>query len=214
MNTRLQVEHPATEMITGIDIVKEQIRIARGRPLRYRQEDVKINGWALECRINAEDPYNKFTPSTGKIQSLFMPSGPGVRVDTGVYSGFEVTPYYDSLISKLIVWGETRAEAILRMRRALEEYRIIGVKTNIPFHQALLDSPRFLAGVFDTRFVEERFALNGSPEEDNPNPQMAAIFATLVEHQSSQRAAQIMESTHTPSRSPWKWAGRGGSGAR
>jgi acetyl-CoA carboxylase biotin carboxylase subunit len=214
MNTRLQVEHPVTELITGIDIVKEQIRIARGRPLRYRQEDVKINGWALECRINAEDPYNKFMPSTGRIQSVFVPTGPGVRVDTGVYSGFEVTPFYDSLISKLIVWGETRAEAILRMRRALEEYRIIGVKTNIPFHQALLDSPRFLAGVFDTRFVEERFELNGTSDESDHHPQMAAIFATLVEHQSSQRAAQIMESTHPQAGSQWKWAGRGRGGAR
>ncbi|MBN1440659.1 MAG: acetyl-CoA carboxylase biotin carboxylase subunit [Anaerolineales bacterium] len=210
MNTRLQVEHPATEMITGIDIVKEQIRIARGRPLRYRQEEVRVNGWSLECRINAEDPYNKFTPSTGKIHAVFAPTGPGVRVDTGVYSGFEVTPFYDSLISKLVVWGETRAEAILRMRRALEEYRIIGVKTNIPFHQALLDSPRFLAGVFDTRFVEERFALNGSPEESNHHPEMAAIFATLVEHRNSQRAAQIMESAHPQSCPNWKWAERGG----
>jgi acetyl-CoA carboxylase biotin carboxylase subunit len=210
MNTRLQVEHPATEMITGIDIVKEQIRIARGRPLRYTQEDVTISGWSLECRINAEDPYNRFTPSTGVIQSVFVPTGPGVRVDTGVYAGFEVTPFYDSLISKLVCWGETRAEAILRMRRALEEYRIIGVKTNIPFHQALLDSPRFLAGVFDTRFVEERFALDDNPEETNHHPEMAAIFATLVEHQSSQRAAQILESSRPQSASQWKWAGRGG----
>jgi acetyl-CoA carboxylase biotin carboxylase subunit len=209
MNTRLQVEHPATEMITGIDIVKEQIRISRGRPLRYKQEDVRINGWSLECRINAEDPYNRFTPSTGKIQLVFVPTGPGVRVDTGVYSGFEVTPYYDSLISKLVVWGETRAEAILRMRRALEEYRIIGVKTNIPFHQALLDSPRFMAGLFDTRFVEERFAMNGSSGEADHAPEMAAIFATLVEHQNSQRAAETMESAHRHAVSHWKWAGRG-----
>jgi acetyl-CoA carboxylase biotin carboxylase subunit len=209
MNTRLQVEHPATELITGIDIVKEQIRIARGRPLRLRQEDVRINGWALECRINAEDPYNNFMPSTGNVQSVFVPTGPGVRVDTGVYSGFEVTPFYDSLISKLIVWGETRAEAILRMRRALEEYRIIGVKTNIPFHQALLDSPRFLAGVFDTRFVEERFALNGEGGGPDRHPEMAAIFATLVEHRTAQRAAQMMEAAHPPSGSGWKWSGRG-----
>jgi acetyl-CoA carboxylase biotin carboxylase subunit len=214
MNTRLQVEHPATEMVTGIDIVKEQIRISRGRPLRYRQEDVKISGWSLECRINAEDPYNQFTPSTGKIQLMIQPTGPGVRVDTGVFSGFEVTPYYDSLISKLIVWGETRAEAILRMRRALEEYRIIGVKTNIPFHQALLDSPRFMAGVFDTRFVEERFAINGNAAESDHHPEMAAIFATLVEHRTAQRAAQTMESTHQRAVSHWKWAGRGSGGRR
>jgi acetyl-CoA carboxylase, biotin carboxylase subunit len=208
MNTRLQVEHPATEMITGIDIVKEQIRIARGRPLRYRQKDIKLSGWALECRINAEDPYNRFSPSTGKISFVLTPSGPGVRVDTGVYTGFEVTPYYDSLISKLVVWGETRAEAILRMRRALEEYRIIGVKTNMPFHQALLDSPRFMAGTFDNRFVEERFSIDDIQEDKDHTPEMAAIFATLVDHQASQRAAQIMEPMQR-NHSAWKWSGRG-----
>ncbi|MGB9586313.1 MAG: acetyl-CoA carboxylase biotin carboxylase subunit, partial [Anaerolineales bacterium] len=164
MNTRLQVEHPVTEMVTGVDIVKEQIRIARGRQLRYNQEDIQQKGWAIECRINAEDPYNHFMPSTGIISHILTPTGPGVRVDTGVYSGFEVTPFYDSLISKLIVWGETRAEAILRMRRALEEYRILGVRTNIPFHQRLMDSHRFMAGQFDTRFIEERFSLESAEE--------------------------------------------------
>ena len=132
MNTRLQVEHPITEMVTGIDIVKEQIRIARGRALSYKQEDVKINGHSIDCRINAEDPYNDFMPSTGRITHSLVPTGPGVRVDTGVYPGFEITSFYDPLIAKLIVWGETRAQAILRMRRALEEYRIVGVQTNIP----------------------------------------------------------------------------------
>jgi acetyl/propionyl-CoA carboxylase alpha subunit len=208
MNTRVQVEHPATEMITGIDIVKEQIRIARGRPLRYKQEDIRLTGSAMECRINAEDPYNQFMPSTGRIRFVLVPTGPGVRVDTGVYSGFEVTPYYDSLISKLIVWGETRAEALLRMRRALEEYRIIGVTTNIPFHQALLDSPRFMAGLFDTRFVEERFDLNEILAGQVREEELAAIFATLVEHRSSQRATEFMESGQRTV-SPWKWAGRG-----
>jgi acetyl-CoA carboxylase biotin carboxylase subunit len=118
MNTRLQVEHPITELVTGVDIVKEQIRVARGRKLRNTQEDIAINGWAIECRINAEDPYNNFLPSTGQLASVIPPSGPGVRVDTGVYAGFTITAHYDSLISKLICWGETRGEAILRMRRA------------------------------------------------------------------------------------------------
>ncbi|MGD8403885.1 MAG: acetyl-CoA carboxylase biotin carboxylase subunit, partial [Anaerolineales bacterium] len=133
MNTRLQVEHPVTEMVTGVDIVAEQIRIARGRQLNYKQEDVRFNGHAIECRINAEDPYNGFLPSTGRITHSLLPTGPGIRVDTGVYPGFEITPYYDPMIAKLIVWGETRGQAILRMRRALEEYRIVGVRTNIPF---------------------------------------------------------------------------------
>src|SRR4029078_9592341 len=151
MNTRLQVEHPITEMVTGIDIVKEQIRVARGRVLSYKQEDGKVNGHAIECRINAEDPYNNFMPSTGRITHSLLPTGPGVRGDTGVYPGFEISRYYDSLISKLICWGETRGEAILRMRRALEEYRLLGVKTNIPFHQNLLESPRFLDRTVYTR---------------------------------------------------------------
>ncbi len=183
MNTRLQVEHPVTEMVTGVDIVKEQIRIARGRQLRYAQEDILINGWAIECRINAEDPYNNFMPSTGQIDHIWPPTGPGVRVDTGVYPGFEISPYYDSLISKLIVWGETRAEAILRMRRALEEYKIVGVHTNIPFHQTLMDSHRFMAGQYDTRFVEERFSMSIAHEGKDHYPEIAAILATLVAHQ-------------------------------
>jgi acetyl-CoA carboxylase biotin carboxylase subunit len=205
MNTRLQVEHPITEMVTGIDIVKEQLRIARGRPLQYKQEDVKINGAAMECRINAEDPYNGFMPSTGKINHSLLPTGPGVRVDTGVYPGFEITPYYDPMISKLIVWGETRAQAILRMRRALEEYRIVGVRTNIPFHQTLMDSHRFMGGQYDTRFVEERFSIQ---EENNPQQQeIAAVFATLVAHIQTARAAQFVQRNERDT-SNWKWVGR------
>jgi acetyl/propionyl-CoA carboxylase alpha subunit len=126
MNTRLQVEHPVTEVVTGVDIVAEQLRIARGRQLSYKQEDIVFRGHAIECRINAEDPYNNFLPSTGRITHSLLPTGPGVRVDTGVYPGFEISPYYDPMIAKLIIWGETRGQAILRMRRALEEYRIVG----------------------------------------------------------------------------------------
>ncbi|MFQ5615096.1 MAG: acetyl-CoA carboxylase biotin carboxylase subunit [Anaerolineales bacterium] len=207
MNTRLQVEHPVTEFVTGVDIVKEQIRIARGRQLRYTQDDVRFNGWSIECRINAEDPYNNFIPSTGKITHSILPTGPGVRVDTGVYPGFEVTPYYDSMISKLIVWGETRAQAILRMRRSLDEYKIVGVKTNIPFHQNLLDQHRFLAGQFDTRFVEERFSMEEAEEGKVTRPDIAAIMATLVAHQQTQRAAQIIQRGKRDA-SNWKWVGR------
>ncbi len=208
MNTRLQVEHPVTELVTGIDIVAEQIRIARGRQLSYKQEDVVIRGHAIECRINAEDPYNGFMPSTGRITHSLIPTGPGVRVDTGVYPGFEITPYYDPMIAKLIVWGETRGQAILRMRRALEEYRIVGVRTNIPFHQTMMDSTRFMGGQYDTRFVEERFAMPElGDERETHHPEIAAVFATLVAHHETQRAAQFVMRNERDT-SNWKWVGR------
>lgn len=207
MNTRLQVEHPVTEMVTGLDIVKEQIRIARGRPMRHTQDEISLTGWAIECRINAEDPYNNFLPSTGRITHMILPTGPGVRVDTGVYPGFEISPYYDSLISKLVVSGETRGEAILRMRRALEEYKIIGIRTNIPFHQRMLESTRFMAGQYDTRFVEERFSLEAAEEGREDLSHIAAIIATLVAHQQTQRAAHIILRNERDT-SNWKWVGR------
>jgi acetyl-CoA carboxylase biotin carboxylase subunit len=207
MNTRLQVEHPVTEMVTGIDIVKEQIRIARGRCLRYHQDDIHRNGWAIECRINAEDPYNNFIPSTGRITHTLLPTGPGVRVDTGVYIGFEVSPYYDSLISKLIVWGDTRGEAILRMRRALEEYKILGVRNNIPFHQRLMDSHRFMGGQYDTRFVEERFSIEEADETKEARPDIAAILATLVAHRQTVLAAHVIQRNERDT-SNWKWYSR------
>jgi len=194
-------------MVTGIDIVKEQIRIARGRQMRPTQENIQLKGWAIECRINAEDPYNNFLPSTGRITHSLLPTGPGVRVDTGVYPGFEISPYYDSLISKLIVWGETRAEAVLRMRRALEEYKIVGVRTNTPFHQSLMDSHRFMGGQYDTRFVEERFSLESIEEGRSTQPDIAAILATLVAHEQTQRAAHIIQRNERDT-SNWKWIGR------
>ena len=207
MNTRLQVEHPITEMVTGVDIVKEQIRIARGRQLSYKQEDIVINGAALECRINAEDPYNNFLPSTGRILHTIMPTGPGVRVDTGVYPGFEITPYYDPMIAKLVVWGETRGQAIMRMRRALEEYRLVGVRTNIPFHQSMMNSTRFMAGQYDTRFVEERFSMDEISEGRDAYPEIAVVLGTLVAHQQTQRSAQIVRRGERDT-SNWKWVGR------
>jgi len=207
MNTRLQVEHPITEAVTGVDIVKEQIRIARGRTLKHTQEEIQMNGWAIECRINAEDPYSNFMPSTGQITHSLLPTGPGVRVDTGVYPGFEISPYYDSLISKLIVYGETRAEVILRMRRALEEYKIVGVRTNIPFHQSIMDSHRFMAGQFDTQFVEKRFSLEQADKGKQANPDITAIMATLVAHQHTQRSAHVIQRNERDT-SNWKWMGR------
>lgn len=205
MNTRLQVEHPVTELVTGIDIVAEQLRIARGRQLSYSQDQIQFNGHAIECRVNAEDPFNNFIPSTGLITHSIIPTGPGVRVDTGVYPGFEITPYYDPMIAKLIVWGETRAQAILRMRRALEEYRVVGVRTNIPFHQTLMDSHRFMGGQFDTRFVEERFSMESAIDETQA--EIAAILATLVSHQEMERAAQVVRANERDA-SNWKWISR------
>lgn len=207
MNTRIQVEHPITEYVTGVDIVKEQIRIARGRRLGYTQEDIKMNGWAIECRINAEDAYNNFMPSTGRISKHAVPTGPGVRVDSGVYTDFNITPYYDSMISKLIVWSKTRAQAILRMRRALEEYKIVGVVTNIPFHQNMMNQHRFMAGNFDTRFVEERFSMKKAEEGKETHPEVAAIIATLIEHQHTERSAHIIQRGKRDT-SNWKWIGR------
>ncbi|MGE5250962.1 MAG: acetyl-CoA carboxylase biotin carboxylase subunit [Bacteroidota bacterium] len=207
MNTRLQVEHPITERVTGVDIVAEQIRIARGRQLSYTQDQIQFSGHAIECRINAEDPFNNFLPSTGRITHSLLPTGPGVRVDTGVYPGFEITPYYDPMIAKLIVWGETRAQAILRMRRALDEYRIVGVRTNIPFHQTMMDSHRFMAGQYDTRFVEERFSMEERDEDYETQQQIAAVLATLVAHRENELSAQIVRRGDRDT-SNWKWVGR------
>ncbi len=153
MNTRVQVEHPVTEMITGVDIIKEQIRSAAGLPLRFKQSDIKISGHAIECRINAEDPF-KFTPSPGKIDGYHTPGGLGVRVDSAVYDQYRVLPHYDSMIAKLIVHGETREDAIKRMARALDEYIIEGIKTTIPFHQRIMSNKEFIEGKVDTGFLE------------------------------------------------------------
>ncbi len=155
MNTRLQVEHPITEMITNIDLVKEQLRVASGYDLQYGQEDITGKGWAIECRICAEDPQNNFFPSPGKIDAYAEPSGPGIRVDSGVYGGYVVPPFYDSLLSKLIVWGRDRKEAIERMKRALREYKITGIKTNIPFHEVALNNDFFMRGEYTTHFIKE-----------------------------------------------------------
>jgi acetyl-CoA carboxylase, biotin carboxylase subunit len=154
MNTRLQVEHGISEMISNIDIVREQINIAAGHKLSYKQEDVKINGHAIECRINAEDPDKNFMPAAGEINGYIQPGGFGVRVDSHVYSGYKIPPYYDSMISKLMCWAPNREQARRRMYRALKEYVITGIKTTLPFHQDLIEDEVFIGGNFDTGFME------------------------------------------------------------
>jgi acetyl-CoA carboxylase biotin carboxylase subunit len=155
MNTRIQVEHPVTETLTGVDLVKEQLRVAGGEPLSLKQEDVPFEGHAIEFRINAEDPDQDFMPSPGEISSLEVPGGPGVRVDSAIYQGYRIPPFYDSMVGKLIVWGLTREEAINRARRALREYRLEGIKTTIPLHVRLLEDDAFRSGEYHTGYLEE-----------------------------------------------------------
>ncbi len=154
MNTRIQVEHPVTEMVTGVDLIKEQIKIADGRRLTLTQEEVSLTGWAIECRINAEDPDNGFMPSPGKVETYLPPGGFGVRVDSAVFPGYVIPPFYDSMVAKLITYGASREEAMQRMKRALSEFMIKGVKTTIPFHQKLLKHEKFVEGDFNTKFLE------------------------------------------------------------
>ncbi len=155
MNTRVQVEHPITEMLTGVDLIKAQLKIASGEPLELTQDEVPCTGWAMEFRINAEDPANGFMPSPGVISALETPGGPGVRVDSAVYAGYEIPPFYDSMIGKLIVWGRDREETINRARRALGEYRIEGLNTTIPLHARLLGEEAFISGNYDTAYLEK-----------------------------------------------------------
>ncbi len=208
MSPRLQVEHPVTEAVTGIDIVKEQLRIASGRKLRYRQKDVRLWSWAMECRILAEDPFRDFSPSVGRVTWVNEPAGPGVRVESGIYAGFDISLYYDSLISKLITWGETRGEALLRMRRALEEYRIMGIATNIPYLQQILNSPSFQGGQTDTRFLDQRCP--PMERERSQVLQAVAIAAALLTHRQKQqqRGAPTVAVRDDSQTGNWKWLGR------
>ncbi len=157
MNTRIQVEHPVTEWVTGIDLIKAQIRIANGEKLAYKQEDIKITGHAIECRINAENPEKNFRPSPGVITDMYLPGGKGVRIDSAIYSGYEVTPYYDSMLAKLIVHAATRNEAITKMRSALGEVIIEGIDTNVDYQYEILNNPDFVAGNIDIEFIEKKF---------------------------------------------------------
>ncbi|MDY0072103.1 MAG: acetyl-CoA carboxylase biotin carboxylase subunit [Thauera sp.] len=193
MNTRLQVEHPVTEYITGIDLVEQMIRVAAGEKLAIRQEDIQLNGWSMECRINAEDPFRGFLPSTGRLVKFAPPAeSEGVRVDTGVFEGGEISMYYDSMIAKLIVHGKDREQAIERMRGALNEFVIRGISSNIPFQAALLQHPRFCSGKFNTGFIAEEypqgFDASMVPHSD---PALLAAIATFARMRYIERAVQI-----------------------
>jgi acetyl-CoA carboxylase biotin carboxylase subunit len=200
MNTRLQVEHPVTELITGIDIVKEQFMIAAGEELSLRQDEIKMNGAAIECRISAEDPENNFVPSTGKIIELIEPGGIGVRVDSGIYEGFDIPIYYDPLIAKLLAWAPTRPTAIKRMTRALSEYTIRGVETSIPFHLLVMGHPKFLEGDYDTTFIDK---VLGKIKYEKSNYEVAAISAVLAKLFKKERA-RVLTPQESRRVSPWK----------
>jgi acetyl-CoA carboxylase biotin carboxylase subunit len=210
MNTRIQVEHAVTEMVTGVDIVKAGIRIAAGEPLGIDQEEIGINGAAIECRIYAEDPEHNFRPSPGEILVYRPPGGPGVRNDSGVFPGAEVTVYYDPMISKLICWGRTRLEAIERMRRALREFVVKGIKTSIPFHRVVMEHPQFLEGRFDTGFIESEILAHGArlPVDDEER-QVAVMLAALAVYRRDRELATRAEPTPGKGEgSAWKLHGR------
>ena len=210
MNTRLQVEHGVTERVIGIDLVKAQIEIAAGGSLPWRQRHISPTGHAIECRIYAEDPENDFMPCPGRIEGLRLPEGVGVRNDCGVYEGAEVPIHYDPMIAKLIVWGENRVETILRMRRALREYQVRGIKTNIPFHQWILRHPRFMAGDFNTGFIDEEYRRIGD-EEYYPHKDIALATAAIAAlHREQQRALRLLEQG-AAEKSQWRDRGRRGS---
>jgi acetyl/propionyl-CoA carboxylase alpha subunit len=207
MNTRLQVEHPVTELVTGIDLAVEQIRVAAGEELAFGQDDVKIRGHAIECRIYAEDPLSGFLPSAGLLRSYQEPSGPGIRVDSGVYEGAEISVFYDPLISKLLSYGKDRKQAITRMLRALSEYRISGVANNIEFHKDILVHPEFAAGRLSTHFIDEYYQPSG--QQISQVEEAAAVTVALAEHES--RNKLTVSSLKKNITSPWKISWRSGS---
>jgi acetyl-CoA carboxylase, biotin carboxylase subunit len=221
VNARIQVEHPVTEWCTGIDLVQEQFRVAAGLPLSFTQDEVTLRGSAIECRISAEDPENHFLPATGIVQALQEPSGPGVRVDSALYPGLQVPLYYDPLLAKLIVWGNNRSQALGRLRRALAEYQIVGVRTTLPFARWLVENPRFIAGEMSTDFIAEEWPPAPSPPETqtaeqedtahHPAPEeLAAMVATLLFHEQQEaerlRRQPLVAGGEEPSR--WRASGR------
>jgi acetyl-CoA carboxylase biotin carboxylase subunit len=204
VNARLQVEHPVTELVTGIDLVREQLRIASGEPLTLRQEDVHIDGWAIECRITAEDAEKGFMPSLGRITAVTEPSGPGIRVDSSLFAGFDVPQYYDSLLAKVIAWGSDRTEALARLRRALREYEITGLKTTLPFHRQIVDNADFIAGNMDTRYLERRFEMETAASDGND----ALLAAAALSHLRRRSGGGPAQSQGPAAGSRWRDAGR------
>ena len=205
VNARLQVEHPVTELVTGVDLVKEQLRVAAGEPLRFAAEDVRPRGAAIECRISAEDPDNNFYPATGTISRLRIPEGPGVRFDGGIAQGYEVPIYYDPLIAKLVVWAEDRPLAIERMSRALGEFVLDGVATTIPFHRWVMASDVFRKGEFDTSFVEKYFRPEASHAERQEKA--AAVLCTILNHLRGPATA-VSPDGAGPAANAWRLAAR------
>ena len=201
MNTRLQVEHPVTEMITGIDLVKEQIRVARGEKLSFKQEDLEINGHAIEVRVYAEDPANNFLPDIGNLQTYKTPKGPGVRVDDGFEQGMDIPIYYDPMIAKLITHGKDRSEAIERMIRAIDEYTITGIQTTLGFGKYVMQHPAFVSGNFDTHFVSKYFTPENLKSADEDEAMIAAILAARF--MKAQNNSDVM-TTELASSSAWK----------
>jgi acetyl-CoA carboxylase biotin carboxylase subunit len=215
VNARIQVEHPVTEWCTGLDLVQEQFRVAAGLPLSFTQEQVVLRGAAIECRISAEDPENRFLPATGTVQALQEPSGPGVRVDSSLYKGLQVPLFYDPLLSKLIVWGNDRLQAIARMRRALAEYQVLGVRTTLPFARWLMENPRFIEGDMSTDFVAEEWDTRNvgaalvATQEPTPD-QVAALVGSLLmnEHVEAEKLRRRPAVDNNGTASRWRDVGR------
>ncbi len=207
MNTRIQVEHPVTELVTGIDLVQWQIRVAAGEALPFAQEDVRLEGHAIECRINAEDPRNDFLPSTGRIEMLDVPTGPGVRWDGGIGEGYEVSLFYDPMLAKLIVHATTREEAIDRMQRALAELRVTGIETSAPFHRRVMQEPDFRAGDVDIHYLEKHPDLMAEPVPEELIRAAALAAALLEEEQRERRAVRRIEPAAATGRNGWRSRG-------
>ena len=208
MNTRLQVEHPVTEECTGVDLVRDMILVAAGNVLPYKQEEVEFRGAAIECRVYAEDPENNFMPSPGVIRVREAPEGRNVRLDSCAYAGFEVSLHYDPMIAKLCTWGRNRESAISNMRRALREYKILGIKTTIPFHLRVLQNETFLKGNYDTTFIDTQFDKEELKRRKNSDPTVAIIAAALKHYEQEKDAAAHATTVPLVGESLWKHYGK------